>query len=55
VEGPASRTILREAARVVGFGHRLVVQNGDPATGDVLMASGLTVRLREAGVVVAGR
>lgn len=55
LEGPVPRGILREAARVVGFGHRVVVQEGDPATGDLLIASGLTVRLREAGVVVAGR
>jgi uncharacterized protein YbaR (Trm112 family) len=55
VEGPVSRAILREAARVVGSGGRVVVQDGDPTSGDVLMASGLTVRLQEAGVVVAGR
>jgi hypothetical protein len=55
LEGSVPRAALREAARVVASGHRVVVLDGDAAAGDLLMAAGLTLRLREAGVIVAGR
>lgn len=55
MEGPVPRAMLREAARVVGPGSRVVVQDADDTAGDALIAAGLTVRLREGGVVVAGR
>lgn len=55
LEGPVSRASLREAARVVGPGGRVVVQGAGETAGDALIAAGLTVRLREGGVVVAAR
>jgi uncharacterized protein YbaR (Trm112 family) len=55
VEGPVSRGMLREAARVLAPGHRVVALNAEGAAGDILIASGLTVRLREGGVIVADR
>lgn len=55
LEGPVPRALLREAARVVGPGARVVVRDAEETAGDALIAAGLTVRLREGGVVVAGR
>jgi uncharacterized protein YbaR (Trm112 family) len=54
-EGEASRPRLREAARIVAPGGRVVVMEAPAGTAEILMASGLTVRLDESGVVVAGR
>ena len=55
VEGGAARPLLREAARVVAPGGRVVVTGAADGTAGILMASGLTVRLDESGIVVAGR
>jgi uncharacterized protein YbaR (Trm112 family) len=55
LEGSSSRATLREAARVVASGARVVVLGADAIAGDLLMAAGLRLRLQEAGVVVAGR
>lgn len=55
LEGPVPRSMLREAARVLASGHRVVVLDPEEPTADSLMAAGLTVRLRDARAVVAGR
>ncbi len=55
VEGEVPRWRLREAARVVAPGGRVVMLAAPGGAAGILMASGLTVRLDESGVVVAGR
>ncbi|MEJ2538717.1 MAG: hypothetical protein P8188_01830 [Gemmatimonadota bacterium] len=55
LEGDVPVPLLREAARVVAAGHRVVVREAGGSAAAMLMAAGLTVRLDEDGVVVAGR
>lgn len=55
LEGRGADGLLREAARILAPGHRVVVLDASPRTPGKLIASGLTVRLDEQGVVVAGR
>lgn len=55
LERPEGRETLREAARLLGTEGRVVVLEADGDTAGHLMAAGLTVRLDDQGVVVAGR
>lgn len=55
LEGAASAGLLREAARILAPGHRVVVLDAPEGAAGSLMAAGLTVRLDQDGVVVAGR
>jgi uncharacterized protein YbaR (Trm112 family) len=55
LEGPGARARLRDAARVLARGHRVVVLDAPEGTAPMLMASGLTVNLDQDGVVVASR
>lgn len=55
LEGDESDEYLREAARILAPGHRVVVLDAPTDAAGRLIASGLTVRLQERGVVVAGR
>jgi len=55
LERPGGRAVLREAARLVGPSGRVVVLEADQGTGGNLIAAGLTLRLDDQGVVVAGR
>lgn len=55
LEGEGAAPMLREAARIVAPGHRVVVLDAPGGTAHTLMAGGLTVRLQQDGVVVAGR
>ncbi|HSM03886.1 MAG TPA: hypothetical protein VK858_04665 [Longimicrobiales bacterium] len=55
LDGDATVRRLREAARVVTAGGRVVILDAPEGAAGTLMAAGLTVRLDESGVVVAGR
>jgi len=55
LEGEGAADLLREAARIVAPGHRVVVLDAPQGTAGTLMAAGLTVKLDQEGVVVAGR
>lgn len=55
MEGAVDRDLLREGARVLAPGHRIVVLEAPVGTADALLASGLTVQLDQEGVVVARR
>ncbi|UCC26905.1 MAG: hypothetical protein JSU98_07315 [Gemmatimonadales bacterium] len=55
LEGPVTREGLREAARVLGRGHRTVVLDAPAEAAPTLMAAGLMVGVDQDGVVVAHR
>lgn len=55
LQGAGAAHHLREAARILAPQHRVVVLDAPDGTAATLMAAGLTVRLDEEGVVVAGR
>lgn len=55
LEGDGAADYLREAARILAPKHRVVVLDAPQGTPATLMAAGLTVRLDQDGVVVAGR
>lgn len=55
MEGEGDRKALREGARVLGAGHRMVVLDAPPGVAETLMGAGLTVQLDTDGVVVARR
>lgn len=55
MEGEGDRKALREGARVLAAGHRMVVLEAPSGVADTLMAAGLTVQLDTDGVVVARR
>lgn len=55
LESARGREDLREAARLLAGEGRVVVLEADGDTAGHLMAAGLTVRLDDQGVVVAGR
>lgn len=55
VEGEVERGILREGARVLAQGQRIVALEAPGDAADTLLASGLTVQLNQDGVVVARR
>lgn len=55
MEGEGAAPFLREAARVLAPGHRVVILDAPEGAPGMLMASGLTLKLDQDGVVVAGR
>jgi len=55
LEGDGAVEWLREAARILAPGHRVVVLRSPDGTPGVLMGAGLTLKLEQDGVVVAGR